>query len=452
MNNYRPISLLSVVSKIIERLMHTRLYAFINNKDAFYSHQFGFRPNHSTEHAAAVLVDKVTQGLNNNRKIASVFLDMSKAFDCVDYDILLGKLYNYGIRGVAYSWFQSYLYGRLQKVFYNGFLSKNTCKLECGVPQGSILGPLLYLIYVNDCFKCLDHSCSILYADDTTLIFSASSYSTLFNMINSDLKHLSDWLSVNKLSINVDKTKFMIFTTNTRSFQPPTSLEVIINGQAIERVKDYKFLGFNINENLNWKGHMLNILSKIHRNLGVVRKIAYFLNRNSLFQLYHSLIISHIRSGIIVWYHSHIALRKKIQACANKFLRIIFHLKPRDSVRPLMKEHNLPSVNQIYHLEIAKLMQKHALNITPSPIGDIFNSQSRISTVHTRSNISINPGQSRTLKCEQSIRCTGPKVWNSLPSDLKFLSNTTHTNSIPLPFFSFRKKMKSYVITDTDFI
>ena len=453
MNNYRPISLLSVVSKILERLMHTRLYSFIDSQEAFYSHQFGFRPNHSTEQAAAVLVDKVTEGLNNNRKIASVFLDMSKAFDCVDYDILLGKLYEYGIRGVAHSWFQSYLRGRLQKVFFNGFLSRNTCKIECGVPQGSILGPLLYLIYVNDCFRSLDHSCSILYADDTTLVFSAESYSSLFKIINHDLKNLNDWLCINKLCINVDKTKYMIFSSNARTIQPANTLKVEINGNEIERVENYKFLGFTMNEHLNWKGHMLNILSKIQRNLGVVRKIACFLNKSSLFQLYHSLIISHIRTGIVVWYHSHIALRKKIQACANKFLRIIFHLKPRDSVRTLMKENNLPSVNQIFHFEIAKLMQKNSLSTIPSPIKDIFNHQVRAANIRTRSNVSINPGLFRTKKFEQSIRFTGPKVWNELPNELRFFSNSSpNSRNIPLPFFVFRQKMKSFVLTNVAFI
>ena len=135
----------------------------------------------------------------------------------------------------------------------------------------------------------------------------------------------------------------------------------------------------------------------------------------------------------------------------HKFLRIIFHLKPRDSVRNLMKENNLPSVNQIYHFEIAKLMQKHALDTVPSPIGDIFDSQSRTSAVQTRSNIFINPGQSRTLKCEQSIRCTAPKVWNSLPNDLKFRTNSNSSHE-PLQFSVFRRKMKYHVISNTDFI
>ena len=121
------------------------IYTFLNKKDSFYGKQFGFRPKHSTDQAATVLVDQVSEALNKNLKIATIFLDMSKAFDCVDYNILLQKLYRYGVRGVAYSWFRSYLFGRTQKIFYNGFLSDDTCCLDCGVPPW-----LLTLSYIRE--------------------------------------------------------------------------------------------------------------------------------------------------------------------------------------------------------------------------------------------------------------------------------------------------------------
>ena len=155
---------------------------------------------------------------------------------------------------------------------------------------------------------------------------------------------------------------------------------------------------------------MHDVLSKIQRNLGIVRRVARFLDRHSLFQLYHSLILSHIRYGLIVWYHSHISIQKKIQACANKFLRIIFYLKPRDSVRDIMKEHKLLSVNQIYNVEISKLMQRLALGTIPAPFNVIFQDQIRTPCSSTRSATIVNRGSSKSLKCAQSVRCTGPKI------------------------------------------
>jgi len=153
-------------------------------------------------------------------KVATIFLDMPKAFDCVDHQIIIQKLYSYGIRGVAHSWFQSYLSGRTQKVMFNGTLSENTCKVECGVPQGSILGPLLYLIYVNECAKSLNYSNAILYADDTTLIISAKTYANLYKFMNEDLKNLHKWLCLNKLTHQKPNLLFTPYPPDLRKFPP----------------------------------------------------------------------------------------------------------------------------------------------------------------------------------------------------------------------------------------
>ena len=244
----------------------------------------------------------------------------------------------------------------------------------------------------------------------------------------------------------------MIFSISGRT-KLTNDQNVILNNTLIERVDNYTFLGMNINENLNWKNHMLNILSKIQRNLGIVRKTARFLNRNSLIQLYHSLIMSHIRKGIIVWHHSNINLKKKIQACANKFLRIIFFLKPRDSVREIMKENNLLSVNQIYFVELAKLMHKHALGTLPPPLTRIFLGQTRQTQMVSRAATQIVQPPSRFSKCEQAVRCTGPKIWNSIPNNIKY--HTEIVNGIvinkPIKLNSFIFNVKKYALSSVDF-
>ena len=176
----------------------------------------------------------------------------------------------------------------------------------------------------------------------------------------------------------------MIYTSSNRVTQPSDNLKVMLNGNDIEKVNEFKFLGIYFDEHLLWKPHMNKLLSKIHRNLGVVRKISCFLSRKPLIQMYHSMIMSHIRYGITVWHHGQVALRKKIQACANKFLRMIYFKKYRESVKPLMHELKMLSVNQIHHLEVAKIMAKTKLGMIPEPFNDILDNQTRLSTIVTR--------------------------------------------------------------------
>ena len=197
--------------------------------------------------------------------------------------------------------------GRTQQVSFYGTLSDNVCDIDCGVPQGSILAPLLYLIYVNDFHMCLDKSVPILFADDTTLIVTANTYEDLYKFVNIDLIKLYEWLCMNKLIINLEKTKYILYSLAGKMFEPP-NMSVKLNGETIEKVDSFKFLGLHINSSLSWKTHMHEILNKIRRNLCVVRKIAHFLNKNSLLQLYHSSIMSHIRYGIIVWHQGNISI------------------------------------------------------------------------------------------------------------------------------------------------
>ena len=166
-SNYRPISLLPVVSNILEKVVHKNLYTFLEKNKDVYASQYGFRKNRSTVNAITELVCHITNAIENKQNTPSVFLDLSKAFDTIDHNILLHKLEFYGVRGLALNWFQSYLTDRKQYVLYNNVQSQ-TLDITCGVPQGSVLGPLLFLIYVNDIANCLAHSKLISFADDTT--------------------------------------------------------------------------------------------------------------------------------------------------------------------------------------------------------------------------------------------------------------------------------------------
>ena len=208
--NYRPISLLSNLSKLFERAMHSRVYAFFDNFGLFFDLQFGFRKQHSTSHALLSIIDEIRHNLDNNTFSCGIFVDLEKAFDTVNHNILLKKLEHYGIRDVAKNWFCSYLSYRKQFVSLGG-VSSNYLPISCGVPQGSILGPLLFIIYINDMHNAIKFSKVHHFADDTNLLFSHKNPKILRKRVNADLALLFDWLCANRLSLNVGKTEFVIF-------------------------------------------------------------------------------------------------------------------------------------------------------------------------------------------------------------------------------------------------
>ena len=251
-NNYRPVSLLCTLSKVFERMMYNRLMDFLNENKILFEYQFGFRKNHSTQLALTFLMDKLINSIENGDHVIGVYLDFSKAFDTVDHTILLNKLNHYGIRGAALNWFQSYLLNRKQFVTYNG--SKSCTKeLKCGVPQGSILGPLLFLIYINDLAGICKHIMPIFFADDSNLFVNGTDLKVMESQLNDDLCSVSTWLKVNKLSLNIDKTQFMMFS---RKKYKNHNVDLKIEGQSIDKVHHTKFLGIIIDDNLNWKNHV----------------------------------------------------------------------------------------------------------------------------------------------------------------------------------------------------
>ena len=235
-SNYRPVSVLPVFfSKILERLLYNRLLAFLNKHNLLYKYQFGFREKLSTDTALIILIDKITSALNDGDTVLGVFLDFSKAFDCVNHSILLQKLEHLGIRGVALEWFRSYLNKREQYVCYNGTVSSKT-EVTCGVPQGSILGPLLFLIYINYIANVSTVLFLIIFADDTNAFISGKNTAELIRQMNEELEKLVIWLEVNKLKLNIKKTHFIIFSTTKQT---------ITEQLCIKQVDNTKFLGVN---------------------------------------------------------------------------------------------------------------------------------------------------------------------------------------------------------------
>ena len=237
--NYRPISLLSSFSKIFERIFYTRLCDFLKKQKLLFQFQFGFREKYSSEMVIITLMDRIINALERGHFMVDIFLDFSKAFDTVNHQILLDKLYKYGIRGPAHKWVTHYLQDREQYCYLNGHTSTKLT-IKCGVPQGSILGTLLFLVYINDLSKLSTIMSALLFADDSNLFVSGPSLTTLENIINAEMPKLVTWLTANHLSLNIGKTHLMVF--GKKKNYTTDDINVKINNQSLEVVPNSKYL------------------------------------------------------------------------------------------------------------------------------------------------------------------------------------------------------------------
>ena len=232
-NNYRPVSLLCTLSKVFGKIMYSRLLDFLDYHKILIGNQFGFRKLHSSYMDLMFMMDRVTKAFDNGECVIGIFVDFSKAFDTVNYSILIDKLHYYGIRGNALELFRSYLSDRSQYVSYNGVRS-STKSITCGVAQGSILGSLLFLIYINDLYNVCRDSVPMLFADDTNLFYKGNKMENLVKIINGELENISLWLKINKLSLNIKKTHFIMFQRGKSTMSIP---DITIDNQPIEKVE-----------------------------------------------------------------------------------------------------------------------------------------------------------------------------------------------------------------------
>ena len=303
-NNYSPISLLSTFNRIFERLMYKRLKSFFEINGLFYESQYGFREKHSTQYALIDIVNRIQNNMDKGLFSCGVFIDLKKAFDTVDHDILFDKLYRYGIRGIILEWFSSYLKGRSQVTQIGENVSTKELN-SCGVPQGSVLGPLLYRININDIHKSSDKLNFFLFADNTTLLFAHKNLKVLEQVVNSELSKVSEWLVVNKFSLNIKKSNYLIFCPSQKKFNMEISIKMYDNSAngfcRLDRKDFVKFLGILIDCNLKWKHHIDFISLKISKTIGILARLRHFVPTETLIMIYRSLIMPYLSYGICVW-------------------------------------------------------------------------------------------------------------------------------------------------------
>ena len=315
--NYRPISVLSCFSKLLEKLMYNRLINFTDKNQILSKHQYGFRKNRSTEFAIIELADKITKGIDQGQYTLGIFLDLSKAFDIINHRILIEKLEHYGIRGICLKWFKNYLENRKQTVKYNTIKSDEMI-ITSGVPQGSILGPILFLLYINDIQNCSRIVSIILFADDINICYSHTCLKKLNEIMQTEINKISDWLNTNILSLNTTKTKFMLFRSSKRKQRH--NITISINNEKIKQVKSTTFPGVVTDECLTWKDHIDLISKKIMKASSIISRIHHFTNLNALKLIYYALVYPYLIYGNLIWGSTY---KTRIQKLMNIQKKII---------------------------------------------------------------------------------------------------------------------------------
>ena len=432
-NNYRPISILPIFSKILEKLMNSRLVRFLGINDIIYKHQYGFQENKSTSLAILELQSQLINNIEKGLFSCCIFLDFSKAFDTVNHNILLKKLEHYGIRGIALSWFKSYLDKRKQVVIANGETSSEQ-EVKCGVPQGSVLGPLLFLLYINDIYNSSKELDFRLFADDTSILFADRNLDFIEQIVNSQLAKVSEWLLANKLSLNVSKSNFLLVSPR----KVTKYINLSINNEKLKQENYTKYLGIIIDEKLNWKQHVKQVNLKISKGIGVLYKLREFVPKSTLRTLYNSFIQSHALYGILNWGCAKKSTLEPLKRNLRKAIRVADFAPYTAHSDPIFQRLKLLNFDNLYKLETAKFMFQISKEASSNTLRTEFLKTKHLHHYNTRQSSSLGFSlQTISTNFKRNfLTFDGVKLWNSLPLDLK----KTITK------VSFKSKIKHYLL------
>ena len=414
--NYRPISILSSFSKIYERVMYNRLVEFTNKLEIYYCHQFGFRTNHSTNLALTHLINKIATAIDQKEITASVFLDLSKAFDTLNHDILFSKLERYGIRGVALNWVKSYFNNRTQFVQYNKFSSARIAT-QCGVPQGSILGPLFFILYINDLPNASHLVKPLLFADDTSICYASSDPIVLATVLNEALLNISTWMKANKLSVNIDKTNYIIFQPTQK--KSTYEILLLLDDRLITQKKQIKFLGVLLDENLSWKPHINYVCKKVSKSIGVIYRARFNLSKSTKLSLYYTLIYPYLIYCNTIWSSTYVSNLKRLQILQKRIVRLLTSSSFLAHTAPLFKKLKILDINGINSFCTGIFMYSYHNKLLPPPFLNLFSTSNQFHNYNTRNADTYRSHACRTNIKQFTMLSRGPKLWNSLPDTVK---------------------------------
>ena len=415
MTNYRPISVLPITAKILEKLVFNQLYTYFNDNYIINVNQSGFRPGHSTLTALLKVTEDWLHSMDLGKIIGMATIDLRKAFDTVDHSILIDKLRLNGLDDHTCKWFESYLSDRVQYTMVNG-IESSAQDIKCGVPQGSNLGPLLFMLFINDLPNCLEHCCVALYADDTCIYCPGDKLADIEIKLNEDLQNISEWLLCNRLALNAKKCEAMLIGSQRRTKNKILSLR--INATEIGQVSSCKYLGVFIDSCLSWDKHVEYLCKSTVKNLYLLKRIRHCLSQETALLFYKTIAQSKLDYCDIVWNNTKKKNTQKLQILQNRLLKTVLCVESRYSTHLIYESLSLDMLDLRRTKHTLCLMYKIVANLTPEYLNSKF--ELKPSSYHLRNNLQIlSLPRLNTCFKKNSLTYHGAKLWNGLQSDFK---------------------------------
>ena len=426
-NNYRPISVFGFYTKIFEKCLVNRMLKYLTKFNLICPQQFGFLKGKSTFHAVNSIIEFIYDSFNRKQNCISIFLDLKKAFDTVNHSILLKKLEYYGFRCNSLKWFKSYLHDRQQVVKIGNSLSNPSC-IDIGVPQGSTLGPILFLIYINDIIKSSDKFNFSMFADDTALSLKGKNPDQLIRIANEELKNVSKWLLANRLTLNYNKTQWMFFTSSVKEYVFESDC-IKIDNMVISRCFEFKYLGIILDSKLKFDKHIDYIGKKISRSIGIFYRLRNLIPIKGMLALYYSLVYPYIIYCILIWGNTYQTHLNKIILLQKRIIRIVNNASYLAHTSILFHQMRVLKFSDVFKFFLGKYAYEQNISNNLNFVSHDYPTSSSSNPV---------PQFQRLTSTQRSLNYLAPVLFNQIDDSIKRVQSTQ----------VFKSRYKQFLLSD----